>query len=202
VFTSTPARPARIEIKLYGLAQLFDSLDPAPFRQKSLNREAHRFILGCAEEFDRHTSLTLVIHAPSKVLDYGDDIADAIRDHFRYESEQSERDLRRRMRQGRLTAIRGFVVLVFCLLLRRAIVGLHWPGVDFFAEGLGILGWVVLWHPLDILLFERSESRDQNYWLRQLSRVPIQFMATQASDALVSSEPVSSAHPPFPRGDT
>ena len=182
-FPSSP-QSGRIEVSLFGLGQLFDSLDPAPFREKSLDREAHRFILDCAEEFDRRTPLTLVIHGPAELSARGDDITQAIHNHFRYEADQSARELRRRTRQGRIAALRGFAVLTLCLVLRRAVVGLQWPGADFLAEGLGILGWVVLWHPLDVLVFERSESREKNYWLGQLSRVAVQFVATAADASL------------------
>ena len=45
---------ATIEIRIRSLAQLFDSLDPAPFQERALDRNAESYILACA---GRHRAL-------------------------------------------------------------------------------------------------------------------------------------------------
>lgn len=42
-------------------------------------------------------------------------------------------------------------------------------------EGLLILGWVAMWRPLEILLFERLENHQKSALLRRLARIPVDF---------------------------
>lgn len=43
-----------IEIRVNGIAQLFHTLDPYPFRDKDLDREAEEYIVGWARELPRN----------------------------------------------------------------------------------------------------------------------------------------------------
>jgi hypothetical protein len=53
---------ALIEVKLTELAQLFNSMDPAPFRERDLDHHAEEFIVSWAQEHAHHEELKLVIH--------------------------------------------------------------------------------------------------------------------------------------------
>ena len=43
-------------------------------------------------------------------------------------------------------------------------------------EGLLILGWVAMWRPVEILLFEHWESHLDHAMLERLASVPIEFV--------------------------
>src|SRR5262249_24670086 len=62
---SIPATAAKIEISLSRLPQLFNSLDPSPFLERDLDRDAEDYIVGSAEEAPRQHPLALVIHLPA-----------------------------------------------------------------------------------------------------------------------------------------
>ena len=55
----------RIEINLNRLSQLFNSLDPLPFHERDLDRDAEDYIIGSAEEAPRQRPLLLVIRSMS-----------------------------------------------------------------------------------------------------------------------------------------
>jgi hypothetical protein len=59
---------AKIEINLSRLAQLFNSLDPSPFHERDLDRDAEEYIIGSAEEIPRQRQLRLVVHLPADQL--------------------------------------------------------------------------------------------------------------------------------------
>lgn len=52
----------------------------------------------------------------------------------------------------------GVVFLALCLVVSSVLAGVgitpDWLR-DFFVEGLVIIGWIALWHPVDMLFFER-----------------------------------------------
>ena len=57
-------RENMIELRVEGLAQLFHTLDPFPFRERDLDREAEEFIVGWARELPPNHPITIVVHYP------------------------------------------------------------------------------------------------------------------------------------------
>ncbi len=53
-----------IEIRVDEIAQLFDTLDPYPFREKDLDHEAEEYIVGWARELPSDRPFRIVIHVP------------------------------------------------------------------------------------------------------------------------------------------
>ena len=53
-----------IELRVDKIAQLFHSLDPYPFRQRDLDKDAEDYIVGWARELDRDQPITVVVYVP------------------------------------------------------------------------------------------------------------------------------------------
>lgn len=170
-----PGHPlATIDLGLRRLGQLFDSLDPSPFREKALDPAAHRYLVACAREQTGGGVLRILVHAPREVQQDSAAITEAIRHHFRLEAEQAARELRARMRAGRSALLRGLVVLALCSLLRGLLPPA--PGLNWLGEGLLILGWVALWRPVEVLLYERWEAADERRALERLAAARVEFV--------------------------
>lgn len=175
---------ATIEIRIRTLAQLFESLDPAPFRERALDPDAESYIVDCASEFPPQAELRLRINAPQSVCVHAADTVEAIHAHFGFAYRLAEHRNRRRMRAGRMALAAGLCVMGLSLTLR-AFLG-DWAAAPLgavVAEGLLILGWVVLWRPAEILLFESWESRQQRLLLKRLAQVRTEFSVV-AGDSL------------------
>ena len=56
-----PPRCSVIEVHVAELKQLFNSIDPSPFRNKDLDPKAEEFIVGWAKELPRDATLALVV---------------------------------------------------------------------------------------------------------------------------------------------
>ncbi len=54
--------PRRIELNLANVNQLFNTMDPSPFRERDLDRDAEEFIVGWAREFPLREPVELVVH--------------------------------------------------------------------------------------------------------------------------------------------
>src|SRR3990172_8023848 len=88
-----PVTSRGIELRLHDINQLFNSMDPSPFREKDLDLQAEEFIIDWAREFHRHEPLNLTIHL-GKILNAdmnAQTIGEAVRNHFRYRAEQTLR---------------------------------------------------------------------------------------------------------------
>ena len=154
----SPAPAAiKIEISLNRLAQLFNSFDPSPFHERDLDREAENYIVGSAEEASLQQPITLVIHLPADQLPAAGlpGLREAIHNYFAYRRDQESRRLRLLFRDGRLALMTGVAFLFCCVLLRQLAYsfGNDAPS-QIFGEGMLIIGWVAMWRPLEIFLYQ------------------------------------------------
>ena len=168
---------AVIDIRIQTLEQLFDSLDPSPVHDKALHRDAEAYLIECAGEFAAHESLELRLHGPPELAARLPEITRAIHAHFQLAHARAERQLRWRMRLGRVALAVGLLVLAGTLLLRRTLLE-QGTYAELLGESLLVLGWVALWRPTELLLFDRLESRAERARLRKLAAVPVHFVAS------------------------
>ena len=72
-----------IELMVRNVDALFNSLDPAPFREKDLDAAAEAFIVAWAEEYPIGTALSLRIHVQeSPTEDAAPMVRDAVHNYF------------------------------------------------------------------------------------------------------------------------
>lgn len=162
---------ARIELTAREARQLFDRRDPAPFGERDLDEDAVEYVMGAAQEIPRQLPLSLVVSLSAPPDPGVPDalIAEAIRGHFAFARTQVGRRLRQHVRRGRTALGVGLVVLVACLALAQlAVAALDGPVRDVIREGLVITGWVAMWRPLDLLLYDWWPLVDER---RHLDRV-------------------------------
>lgn len=165
---------AIIDIRINSLDQLFDSLDPSPFHDKALDRDAEAYLVECAGEFATAEPLELCIHGPAGLAERRSEIAQAIHSHFALAHARAERHLRWRMRLGRGALVAGVLLLAGTLIARRWLLD-QGTYSELLGESLLVLGWVALWRPIEVLLFERLESRAERTRLRKLAAIPVHF---------------------------
>ncbi|MGE5540243.1 MAG: hypothetical protein ACM30I_16625 [Gemmatimonas sp.] len=169
-----------IEIRVEKIEQLFNSLDPFPFREKDLDREAEEFIVGWARELPKQDAIEIVIHVPAEEARTAhDDLAGALRRYFDYRAEIVGLELRELFRVGRRSLAIGLAVLAACLVAQRAIANVYGTGevTRFIGEGLIILGWVANWKPIEIFLYDWWPVANRRNLYRRLSRASVRLKA-------------------------
>lgn len=156
------ARPAaaphhRIELRLRELGQLFNSLDPTPFHHKDLDPDAEQFIESWALEFPAGSRLHVTIHL-ERLPAEGDPtalVAEAMRNYFEYKGELVRRELAQLLQQGRVSLAIGLSFLFACLFAADALARRgEGAFLAILRESLTIGGWVAMWRPLEIFLYD------------------------------------------------
>ena len=106
-----------IELNVREVARLFESLDPYPFRDKDLDRDAEEFIVDWARELPGDHAFCIVVHLPRTQCETpgAREIPDAIQHHFAHRAEAVSSDLRELFRTGRVASAIGITVLVLCV---------------------------------------------------------------------------------------
>ena len=163
---SAKAQPSRyriegdrtcIDIRLRSVGQLFDGRDPAPFRERDLDQNAVDYICSAAEEIavSKPLKIVLFLEEPTALSLSIAEIETAIRAHFEHEREQVNRRLLQQRRFGHVALAVGLSVLIGLLTLAEMMQRLPLGHAgEILREGLVITGWVAMWRPIDVLLYD------------------------------------------------
>ena len=186
-----PRDAAVIEVRVRELSQLFNSMDPSPFLEKDLDVDAEEFITGWARELPREKSLALLVHLDQPVVHDRDSssLRDAVHAYFTHRAEMSAQRLRELLRVGRTSLIIGSLFLATCLLISDWIMHVFPENraAEIFRESLTIGGWVAMWRPLEIFLYNWWPILRERRMQDRLSRMPVRIACTKAGGGEVSS---------------
>jgi hypothetical protein len=146
-----------IEVRVKTPLQLFDARDPAPFRDRDLDDDFVEYITSSMREFSYNAPVKIVIHIEdkdSKDLPH-DAIGGAIQSYWTYQIELFERDLKSFFKRAQLFMLIGIMVLFASITVAQNIE-VHTPGglLSVLREGFVIFGWVSVWKPIELLLFD------------------------------------------------
>jgi hypothetical protein len=186
-----------IEVHVGELKQLFNAMDPAPFRQRDLDPEAEDFIVGWAREIPADVPLALVVHLdrPAGLAEEPAILREAIREFFSQRALVSRRRLRQLFRRGRTSLAIGITFLAASLLvgdLVARLLGERRIG-EIIRESFSIGGWVAMWRPLEVFLYDWWPIRADARLADRLSAMPVRisYSADAQSDAWRSDWPAA-----------
>ncbi len=183
-----PANCELIELHVAELRELFNAMDASPFRKRDLDQEVEEFIVGWAQESPSKAKLGLLVSVSnlSGPPDEPGALRDAIHDFFKHRARVSRTKLREMLKIGRVSLLVGLLFLGLAVgagslvvaTLKTARLG------ELLREGLVIIGWVAMWRPLEIFLYDWWPIRLQARLYDRLGMMPVQI----AYDRQISSE--------------
>jgi hypothetical protein len=169
--------PHRIELNLRDMGQLFNSMDPSPFHEKDLDHDAEEFIISWAQEFHRNEPVELLVHLqqypearePKRLIEQ------AVHHYFAYRARLNQLEFRRLLKQGRLSLVIGLLFLAVCLSISEILaVSASGTWSRIAREGFTIAGWVAMWRPMQIYLYDWWPLRHRGQILEKLSRMKVE----------------------------
>lgn len=185
------ARPTTsIEIRLSRLQQLFNSFDPSPFHDHDLDQDAEDYIVDSADDCPLQTPLSLIVRLPADQLPpvQAPDLTQAIQNYFAYRLGERRRRLRLFFRDGRIALLIGLAFLFVCIVLRQVVLAVR-PGAvsEIVTHGLLNVGWVAMWRPLEIFLYEWWPTRRRCRVFGKLSTIPVIVRVTAVAAFTICS---------------
>lgn len=163
---------------------MFDSLDHSPFHDRDLDRNAEEYIVENMRDLHSRSACTLVIHLenPSDISDEQAVVEKAVRVHFARRSKSEQRKLRQLLRRGFISLFIGLTFLIGFYFLVQSDSG--WVesnplGIPL-REGLIIIGWVAMWKPLEIFLYDWWPILGERRLYERLSRIQVQIVYKDA----------------------
>ena len=146
-----------IEVRVRDLRQLYNEIDPSPFHDRDLATDAEQFIVETARELPRGSPVGLVVHLDRPGIDTraAADLREAVHRHFLREADSARRRLRVLFRRGRLSLAIGLAFLAMTGILANRVSDVPHGGLaGFLHNSLIIGGWVAMWRPLEVFLYE------------------------------------------------
>jgi hypothetical protein len=183
------AGTAVLELRIGELRQLFNAMDPAPFRERDLDPNAETYIVEWARETRPGQPLRLVVHLGREAAPAGQEpmLRDAVDGYFRQRAESTWRELRQLFRVGRISLVIGIAFLAGAIVIGEFVAGLvdkaSYGGI--IKESFVIGGWVALWRPLEIFLYDWWPIRAQARLFERLGEMDVRVLG--ASPAAVAA---------------
>ena len=167
-----------IEVRVGELRQLFNSIDPAPFRERDLDPKLEQFIVDWGSGAPSTIPLALLVRLdrPANPDDDANVVRDAIRQYFAQRAEATRGRLRRLLRVGRVSLLIGLAVVTTFTIVAE-LIGRRTGGPlgQVLHESLLIGGWVAMWRPLEILLYDWWPIRAEAKLFDRLAVMPVRI---------------------------
>jgi len=161
------------------MGQLFDTLDPATHQEKDLSPKIDEYIVESALDLPGNGPYALTVHLEQP--GGGDEerlVGEAVRAHFARRARSQSRRLRRLLRRGLVSLGIGLAFLVAVVLagqLAGRVIGGGGLGI-LFRESLLIAGWVAMWRPLEIFLYDWWPIAGERRLHDRLSRITVRVV--------------------------
>jgi len=147
----------QIELRIIQLSELFNSMDPTPFHHRNLDADAEEFLENWAMEFPQNSHFRIIVHIEQMPPeDPTQLVTEAIHNYFEYKSARTNHNFRQLLLEGRISLLIGLIFLAMCLL-GADILAAGFANNTFLRllkESLLIGGWVAMWRPMQIFLYE------------------------------------------------
>jgi hypothetical protein len=201
----TECRP--IEVRVAELRQLFNAIDPSPFRDRDLDPRAEEFIVGWARDLPRDARLALLVHLERSAgqADEAPLLGESVHQYFKQRAIDSRRRLRELFRRGRISLVIALAFLGASIAVGDAMAGFlrDTRFAEIIREGFLIGGWVAMWRPLEVFLYDWWPIRAEAQLFDRLSTMPvrIEYTETSSTDAWRADWPaVPALDPRTPQG--
>lgn len=175
---SIPANSEIIEVRVAEVRQLFNAIDPSPFRERDLDPRVEEFIVEWSREVPRQTALALLVRvdhaaAPTNEADL---VRDAIQRYFGERAKSSRLRLHRLFHTGRISLGIGLAFLTGFTVIGQLATANGDAGVgQVLRESLSIGGWVAMWRPLEVFLYDWWPIRAEARLFDRLASMPVRL---------------------------
>lgn len=124
--------------------------------KRMLKRDAEEFFIEEAEALPRKNNIAVTVYLATSEKQYKEDIPSAIQKHFCHRKLQSQREFKRTLGYGwrMLLVAMGLLVVLYVVTEIAVAMNPDTRLILFIRESFIILGWVALWRPLELLLYD------------------------------------------------
>ncbi len=164
-----------IAVSLENYADIFNELDPSPFKNRDLNNELRIYL----EDSSADIPLKYDIILQFNILNENQDpkreerITFGLKTYFSFVQRQLEREIRGSYEKGVFYVGIAFILLFAAYFL--ASLTTHDVVTTTALEGITIGGWVFLWEAISTFAFKNRGIRNRSSHYKRFMTAPIRF---------------------------
>jgi hypothetical protein len=174
-----------IQVRVPTVERIFNPVDPSPLEERSLNDEVAAWIEEWAEDIDEEHVVLEIYVADGTVIGKEAAVTAGLRDHFEYREWSAARRLSLLWRDGLISLAIGLTAMTVFTTASRLIGASKNPVAEVLHEGLLVIGWVSMWKPIEIFLYEWWPIRRELRAYRRLAAADVVFPPVQPRPVIV-----------------
>ena len=150
----------------------FNANDPAPIYKRQLSQEFEEYIMNYSLTIKRYSAVTYKLNCITESdREFVEPLVHAIRRHFSLKKSIKEAEFKKFKKRNWVLLVFSFVVVVAFQGLMPVIFGEQHRIHSAFSNALDVFSWVILWKPIEKLIF---------YWNPFLKEISIYDKLTNA----------------------
>jgi hypothetical protein len=171
---ATGGTPHVLELTLKSSTELFDSSAPACLGYQTVHEAITDYLLKQVAAAPADAPLRLDLIVPADEVANAKAVAAAVRGYFEKCHRDEEQHLSQILRQGGFAVLIGLVIVLLANVVGGAIRATFTSQIlNAIASGLEIFGWVAIWRPAELLLYEWIPVRRRRNQLARLATMEI-----------------------------
>jgi hypothetical protein len=188
----TTSHESVLEVRILNVEQIFDNRDPAPFRERDLDPDFVDYLVDGVRDLGTAKPIRIIVWleqaCPPGQID------EAVHGYFEQALARIDRSRREQVRSGGIAlAIAGVAIVVLTGLGQLVAMTIPNPLGAGLQTALEISGWVFMWRPIEVLIYDGIPVRRERRVLRAIRTASIDVRVGPSQERLVP--------PRLPRGE-
>ncbi|OQP52703.1 hypothetical protein [Niastella populi] len=132
----------------------FNANDPAPIYKRQLSQEFEEYIMNYAPSIKRYSTVTYKLNCVNESdKEYLDPLVHAIRRHFSLKKSIREAEFKKFKKRNWVLLTFSLIVVMFFQGVMPLIFNVEHRIHSAFSNALDVFSWVILWKPIEKLIF-------------------------------------------------
>lgn len=167
------ASPAStVSIEVVSVDMLLDR-DNTPFTTPGLHADVANHILEHARHFPVRNNFRINVSVPEKDMGQAEVVQLAIHHHFKTAEIHAARELSEIWRDGRIATMIGLLFMSLLLGTGQLVMSITERESRLITESMTVFGWVSMWRPAELLLYDHWPVRRNRILARQLAKAEV-----------------------------
>jgi hypothetical protein len=156
----------------------FNANDPAPIYKRQLSQEFEEYIMNYSITIKRYSTVTYRLNCVAESdREFVEPLVHAIRRHFSLKKSIKEAEFKKFKRRNWTLLVASFVVVVAFQGLLPIIFNEEHRIHSAFSNALDVFSWVILWKPIERLIFYWNPFKKEISIFDKLTNAPIVILA-------------------------
>lgn len=148
----------------------FNKHDPAPIYKRQISHTFEEYILNSVNAATRYSNIFYKLKYTSEIdKQFAEPVLYAIRKHFAEKKDEKIKAFKKFKKRNWFFLVASIVIVVLCQGLLPLIFNEEYRLHSGISHSVDVFAWVILWHPIDELIFHWNPHKKEIHLLNKLT---------------------------------